>query len=418
MVVTAMQPRFYGVLQNEANLDTSHVTDNYKAGIRVVSLSIAWDRYQPQEGIFDSTYINQVKQKMQTFQSAGMQLVLDLGVVYPPPWVFNYPDSRFVNQYGDVFFAMAPGENGLNGVFNQTIRDKIEIYMRRVFQDLGTNFLAVRLGMGTVNEVNFPPPIYNNHTNSYWAFDSVAQGKVSGLPPGMTPNPVPGWLPGQPSNKHEAASQFINWYLDSLQNFHNWQITTIKKYYNGKLNMLYGGWGIRPGQIDAAIQVDLNGSTPSEQNGDIPKGTDYARFVSSIMDSNVVVYTTWLESPYGDDDSPDQAQWSPVHYLSYSANQNPLRLAVWGESAGNNSLADMQRSFGQMQKYGLIGIVWAFEAQLYDGQHASEAQAYDRQYASVDDYAALITQQSLRNMKLFAPLVVGKTQRDEPSFKE
>ncbi len=35
--------------------------------------------------------------------SPGDQVILDIGLQYPPSWVFSYANSRFVNQYGDSF---------------------------------------------------------------------------------------------------------------------------------------------------------------------------------------------------------------------------------------------------------------------------------------------------------------------------
>src|SRR5690606_18425367 len=118
--------------------------------------------------------------------------------------------------------------------------------------------------------------------NCYWAFDPFAQGKKPGLPAGMTPCPVPGWKPGDASPDHASARAFIHWYLDSLKHYHDWQITTVRKHYAGPLMMLYPSWGIRPGQLDAAIAADLAGTTPAEKNGELQRGFDFARFIGGL----------------------------------------------------------------------------------------------------------------------------------------
>ncbi|MDQ3815263.1 MAG: beta-galactosidase [Armatimonadota bacterium] len=364
----------FGALQN----DPRRIEQNYQAGLRLAVLELAWSRYEPREGVFNAGYIAQQKQRLQTFRAGGMQMVLDFGVQYPPAWLLEMPDSRYVNQYGDAFVDTTPGKNIGNMVFNRALRDRQAAYMRRVFTDFGTDFFAVRLGGGWYSELNYPPHRFKERQNCYWAFDALAQGQKPGLPEGVRPCPVPAWIPGMPSDphpddKHRAARRFIDWYLDSLKNYHDWQIATARRSYAGRLAMLYPSWGIRPGQLEAAIAVDLNGTTSPEKNGEIQRGFDFARFIAGIQDRGVVVYCTWLDANprFSNENSPDPARWSPVHYLASLAQAHPLHLAVWGENTGQNDDAAMRLCFTRMKAYDLIGVMWAFEHQLYDGKHAS-----------------------------------------------
>ena len=57
--------------------------------------------------------------------------------------------------------------------------------------------------------------------------------------------------------------------------------------------MMYPSWGIRPGQIDAAVADQLAGKTSAEVNGELPRGFDFARFIHGITDPDVIVYCTW-----------------------------------------------------------------------------------------------------------------------------
>ncbi len=367
----------FGTLQS----DPAHASEIYSKGVRLAHVALSWRQYEPTEGSFSSTYISSVQQKLTTFRQNNLSIVLDLGVQYPPDWIFTYPNSRYIDQYGDAYIPNETGKNVANTVFNQTLRDKQAAYVQRVFSDLGSNFYAVRLGGGWYGELNYPSNSYNSHTNCYWAFDNIAQGKATGLPAGMSVDPVIGWIPGAPSTNHASASSFANWYMDSLKNYHDWQIRTVRAYYSGKLAMLYPSWGVRPGQLSAAINVDLNGSTSAEVNGEVQRGFDFARYVAGITDPNVIVYTTWIDANYGNDASTNPADWTPAHYLSSLASTNPLHLSVWGENTGRNSYTDMQRSFQKMSAYGLIGLMWAFEPDLYTTT-----------YATLDQYAGLISQ--------------------------
>mgnify|MGYP001177576467 FL=1 len=131
----------------------------------------------------------------------------------------------YVNQYSDAFDPTGnPGSNGLNAVFNQHIRTVQATHLANLFKLFGNDFHAFRLGWGLYGELNYPHPDHLGKKNCYWAFDPIAQGKIEGLPPSLTPCPVPGWHPGQPSDNHNHARRFVNWYLKELLLFH---VTTI-----------------------------------------------------------------------------------------------------------------------------------------------------------------------------------------------
>jgi len=369
-----MSAPLYGVLQPDSKYEVS----TRQAGLLIRTLEIGWNLYEPQEGTWNSAYVRDRKAAYQQIVNRGFLVILDLGIQYPPDWIFHYPNSHFINQYGEAFGG-GLGINGINSVFNQAIRDRQARYVQQVFNDFGTGFYAVRLGWGSYNELTYPPATYNNRSNTYWAYDAIAQGKAAGLPDGMRAAPTLGWKPGEPSVNHAPAAAFINWYMDSLKNYHDWQIRTVRQFYSGQLMMLYPSWGVRPGELDAAIAVDLNGTTSPEINGEIQRGLDVARFVNGITDHKLMLYTTWLEASDKDDELSDPTHWSPAHYLTSLADANPVRPGVWGESSGHNSYEDMRRCFKQLHAYKLQGMVWAFEQDLYSGQ-----------YATINNYSALI----------------------------
>lgn len=374
----AADAKMYGALQSTV----ARADQNYAAGMRLVTMELAWGRYEPTAGDYDAAYVQSVKSSIAAYRAKGMAVVLSLGVQYPPDWLLQLPHARFVNQYGDRYVVAEPGKNIGNLVFNQALRDRYEAYMRRVFGDLGTDFSAVRLGGGWYDELNYPEPGFGGRSNAYWAFDDISSGRASGLAAGQSVNPVPGWTPGVASPDHAKARQFADWYMDSLKNYHDWQIATARKYYPGNLTMMYPSWGVRPGQLDQAVTGDLAGSTPAERNGEVQRGFDFARYIAGIRDPKVIVYTTWLDAPFGSDDSADEAQWRPVHWLSSLAQRHPLRLRTWGENTGGADHAVMQFTFDQAAKYGLMGVMWAFEPQLYDGRHAT----IDQLQAQIDKH--------------------------------
>lgn len=359
----------------------------YAAGLRAVTYEVFWDRLQPARDGFDEVQFEKARQDIAAYREVGMEVVLSLGVQYPPPWAFEVPNGRYVNQHGEVYADSEPGANGLNAVFNQEVRDLQSDYVARAFEELGDDFYAVRLGWGYYGELSYPSHSYNDRPNVYWGFDDVALGKAGSLPTTLSPNPVPDWKPGDPSPDHGAARQFADWYLDAMTDYQNWQIATVREHYDGRLAVLYPSWGLRPGQLDAAVDRDLSGFTSPELNGEVQRGHDFSRHVDGLPDrevrtSRVVVYTTWLDaSPeFGDDGGQDPVGWSPVHFLASLAEERGQALEVWGENTGWGSVDEMALCFDRLDTYALSGLFWAFEEQLYGGGT----------YATLDDYAALI----------------------------
>lgn len=363
------QPLLFGALQN----DVKNLENNRKAGLQVSIQEVSWDRFEPRAGEFDASYIKEVKNRIARFRAAKNQVMLDLGMQYSPRWIFSLPNSRYRNQYGDEYAPTDAGQNGLNAVWNQAMRDRQAAYFKRVLAEVGSDVQFVRLGWGYYGELNFPDARWNNRENCYWAFDDMAQGKTKGLPQGIASCPVAGWIPGTPGADHKDAARFADWYMNALKNYHDWQIQTARQVFKGRLAMLYPSWGIRPGQLEAAVQGDLNGQTSAEKNGEVQRGFDFARFIAGIRDPKVIVYCTWIDSnpAWSDENSADSARWSPVHYLASLAKANPLHLQTWGENTGRGDRAAMHLTFDRARAFNLMGVMWAFEPDLYDGKHAS-----------------------------------------------
>lgn len=375
------QGKLFGVLQGTQK----HSAAGYQAGWRVAVISAAWNALEPERGKINEVEIGKLRDKAEAFRALGYRLQLDLGIQYPPSWIFDFPHSRYRNQFGAGYESNEPGKRMANAVFNQAVRERIRWYIEQVFTQLGTDWDWVRLGGGFYGEVNFPHHAYQGKTNAYWAFDDLAQGRVSGLAKGLEACPVAGWMPGEVSAGNQPARQFLSWYHGALQHYHDWQIRTVRQWYRGEICMLYGSWGIRPGWIEAALAQDLNGSSVGERNGEIATGYDWERMVGGIRDPKVIVYCTWIDAPRRDCDDAggNRVRWSPVHWLSSLAAANPLRLKVWGENTGRNTRDSMELTFERVQQFGLMGVMWAFEDDLF-------AEPNPRNYATFQDFAECI----------------------------
>lgn len=360
-VIGAGDTYVFGVIGN----DTTHLQAERDAGVRAKLFYLSWREFYPQEGVRDTTYIAAKKQELRRLREAGFKIILNLGYQDAPLWVHqNYEDSYYVNQYAELYAATDNFDNGdVNLIFNDQLRGLVASYMQEVVSEFGTDFYAVRLGGGRYGELTYPPTDVNGKTNLYWAYDQNA----------LASSPVPGWTPGDPSPNGEA-SEFLDWYLDSLVDYQDWQINALRDTgYDGKIMMLYPSWGIRPGQIDEALETNLDGTTSAEENGEIQRGYDFARQVKAISDPKVVLTTTWLEAnPDATSDLQyDPRYWSPVHYLSSLAKAHPLQLRLYGENGGRDDMKAMELAAYRMRRYGLLGMCWYNEKELFSNRYAS-----------------------------------------------
>lgn len=358
------EPVRIGVLQP----DLARASDYKAAGISQVVLSVSWDRFQPSPASLDSAYVARLRADLAAYRQAGLGVVLDLGFQYPPAWLLKLPDARYVNQHGDTFTDARPGMNVANSVFNSSIRTHQAAYLAALFRELGTGWAAVRLGGGWYGELNYPPAVFANQTNCYWAFDPIARGQKPGLPECIPPCPVPDWKPGTPSPGHSSARRFADWYYEALKNYHDWQITTARQFYSGPLHMLYPSWGIRPGQLDAALSTDLAGTTPPEKNGELQRGFDFGRFIAGIRDPQVWVHCTWLDSnpAWSDDTALDPVRWSPVKFLASLARRHTPPLNVSAENTGGGGPPALALTARRIQELNIFSLYWAFAPDLFD----------------------------------------------------
>jgi hypothetical protein len=357
----------------------------YNAGIRYKTFSLSWKRLVPSEGVPDKNYIARKQEELRQLYQRGFGVILILGYHDIPAWIHDqYEDSHYINQYGDIYVNQDDAGDA-NLVFNPALRNLTAEYIQSVFAQFGTQFVAVRVGGGRYGELTYPPAVYQGRSNCYWAFDRNAKAK----------SPVQGWRPGDASPNGEAET-FLTYYLDTLADFQNWQIEVVRKNYAGPIMVLYPSWGMRPGNFEAAVKVNLNGATPAEKNGEVQRGFDFARQITAIKDPNVIITTTWLDADGSADFGTDLRFWSPVKYLAYLANKHPLDLLLYGENTGHGSPADLEFTVAQMKRYGLIGMAWYNETELFSGQ-----------YASLHDYRRMILVNN-SGFKIWVPLLHSK----------
>ncbi|HEV7678675.1 MAG TPA: hypothetical protein VGQ42_08915 [Candidatus Dormibacteraeota bacterium] len=346
IVASAASAPWFGVLQTKG----AHATEERAAGVTVGTLDLNWSSYQPAAGQVNSSYVSSMRQRLNSLRSAGLNVVLDVGMQYPPAWIFNVSsNTRFVNQYGDVWHGNL-SEDVPNAVFDSTVRNYEAQYIAQVAVDFGDVFYAVRSGGLLQDELRYPPAGYNGHTNSYWAFDGAAQAQ----------SPVPGWKPGQAGTSQ--ASSFANWYMQSITDFMSWLVGTYRSHFASPwIEVLMPSWGIRPGELDAAVARNLDGSTPPAGWGTLAEGLDWTRQVNAISDAHAMLYGTWMERG---DDGQTAGSMAPSHYLATLGAQRGFPVAGENASSGDD-VTTMQAVVQHARDWGLAGLMWLDEGSLY-----------------------------------------------------
>ena len=59
-----------------------------------------WASFEPTQGVLSASYLATMKSELAAYQAAGQKVTLGLGLQNPPSWVFNLPDSTYVDQNG------------------------------------------------------------------------------------------------------------------------------------------------------------------------------------------------------------------------------------------------------------------------------------------------------------------------------
>jgi len=365
---TGDQPTYFGVLGSRI----SDPAAMRAAGVTSVTLAVGWDQLEPRRGCMSRSYVARIRQQYADYRAAGLDVVLDAGLQYPPACVFSLPgDTRFVNQYGEMWRGPV-GADVPDAVFNPAVRMAQGLYLAAlgsVFRDV--TFDAVRIGGLVNNELHYPVRSFGGHSDSLWAFS--AQARAS--------SPVPDYRPG--SGSAADAQRFLDHYLGAINDYATWQATRYR-YAFGRgptLQVLLPSWGVRPGDRAAAEQGLLGGRTRGELTGALNEGLDWDTLAARVdtWPGRTEMYTTWLDA--ADQSTTDPRYVSPVRYLARIA--QPLGLTVSGENTGGNDAEAMRRSVERVSSLGLAGMFWFNADELLGGRHAT-----------LGDYSGLIAASS------------------------
>ncbi len=405
----------FGTLETDA----TKATQEHAAGIQVAVQTIGWNDYEPQDGVFNEAYMEEVKSLIKMDIAAGMKIVISPAIHYPPTWVIRLPNARYVNQYGAVAPPSWAGHfEEPNFIFNQIVRNQLARFETHVMKQLADdpaiglrNIWAVRYVNGSLGETLYPPTNGQGAaTNSYWAFDVNAQGKGKDLPATIPASPFPGWKPGDTTYHHRPFStaqvqQWYNWYLNAHIDFVNWHTKLYRDphgiNYQGYLFLLTPGFGARPFEVQSSIKNYLR--SKADPNGTVARAAVWYKLFPALLErTNVVAYVSSMADGSGIPQNnacqrgdvevnyerdPQVNNWSATRYIAGLADKYEMMIS--GENPGrgdpgqgggatyNHSM--MQTAASQMEACHLLGMFWAHDSDLYD----STSGVTLKEYASI-----------------------------------
>ena len=321
------------------------------AGIDAITVQVGWNDIESTQGTFSTPYMDQIRAKIAAARSAGLQVVLDPGLQYPPAWVFTLPGgTQFVNQYGDVFSGSQPsGNDVVNAFTDMAVRAAEGTYLAWLGSQIAPgDIIAVRQGGGPLGELRYPLPDANGHTNSYWAYDASTQ---AALPPAIR-----GWKPG--TGTTAQAQAFLTAYDNNIVTYGVWLNGQLHTDFDTEQLVLLPGWGERPGGSTTVVDALLN---PTQSMDEFNEGLDWVDLLSSLPDpSTSVAYTTFLDAQTV---RPTPQLEDPADYLASLVQGTSLRLG--GENTGSPAtVATMDLCISRAVALDFFIVDWNGESQL------------------------------------------------------
>jgi hypothetical protein len=291
------------------------------AGFGELVISAGWDVVEPTQGVFSTDAITALQTKITAAKAAGLSPSLDIGVQYPPGWIFNVGGgTRLVDQYGDVASSGTNDGNSVaNAVTNAAVRTEMATYITYLANHL-TGLDSVRVGGLGYNELRYPSGKAGTQSNAYWFYDSSSQA--------VLPASARGWKPG--TGTVAQATAFITTYNNAITDYGVWLTNAAASAFPAsvKVEILLPGWGQRPGAVASAANSLLN-ATPDELN----QGLDWIDLLPKLpANDRFVVYSTWADATFGSASNPNPAAF--IHSIL------PAGMLAGGESSGNGVTTD------------------------------------------------------------------------------
>lgn len=274
-----------------------------------------WDVLETADGTWNTTNVAAVQSKIEEAWTAGLHVILEPGLQYPPAWAQS-AIAPFKNQSGTEYLPSDAASKVRDWVWTATGRTILGDFLTGLLSRLDlTHVGSVRLGGSWYNELQFPAWNYGiSGQIAYWCFSTAAQ-TGTGIASGMTSataagiagyaydsgglSDAGGWTPTTNDNT------FQSWYTGSLTTFAGWMVDTVATEWGGPIWLMFPGVGLR----------DVHGKNSQGWRQELAEGKDWGSHITALFPTRPKLrgWCTWVD--YDDNSTTDVATMSPSRYL-------------------------------------------------------------------------------------------------------
>lgn len=297
-----------------------------------------WDQLQPTaEGQeLAAAAIDDLNEQITDARELGLRPIFEYGVQYAPGWA-QASIEPFKDQANNEWLSNDPGKRVRNWMWTANGRAAINDLIVKVWEGLDASnreaIDRVRFGGGYYGELQYPPESLAAPF-SYWGYGNSMQ-TGAGLAAGLDACPQPGYTLFSGTDAQDV--EWINWYLDGMNDWLLFQVQALKNAgWVCDLMCLHPGYSIRENNVrsDAGFRQNM------------AAGQDYVRQIGAYAeDPQVWPWSTWINGTDPFPDSPfdsDQAAWKK---LWAEAAVRGKHWRIWGENTGGETNAGMDYVF-------------------------------------------------------------------------
>ena len=163
-----------------------------EGGFRSVVIQAHWSRLQPDgPGEVDRRAVAALRNRISEAERAGLGVVLELAVQYPPPWALT-TIPPYVDQAGRAWTSPTPGMDVRDWVWTSAGRAAVHSFVSETLRALGAVTLAryseCDSAVGYFNELHYPP-VGDRANPSWWSYGACVRPAAE-LSPDQVPCPT------------------------------------------------------------------------------------------------------------------------------------------------------------------------------------------------------------------------------------
>jgi hypothetical protein len=330
----------FGVLNVPAG-DLSAKKAIRAAGCTHTVVQAQWTSLQPSGPgtALNSTAVAALNTEYDQAASAGLNVMLEVALHYPPAWVAEHVE-QFKDQAAHVYEASAkgPGLQVSNWVWTALGWEYVSDLCNKLGVALGSSRInqttAIKIGGGFYGELHYPLSATASPTFSHWGYGASMQSGT-GLASGQTVCPHPGYTIYSGTDAEDSI--WLNWYLNGLGKWLMFFIGAMRTAgWSCDFQVAHPGYGIRANYTHSQAQFRESAGA----------GEDPVRMIGAYShDPKIWPYCTWMNTADGWDPvtaDSDISAWKKIYNEAVLRNKH---FRLWGENTGGENAAGLADIF-------------------------------------------------------------------------